>query len=227
MALKDKCTVWSQQLAQTLVVNDSSAQTTGLPLKMASARARCHNFSMCLVPIWLLHAKIEAWTIHQASTWAHTLGRRTCLLGYGNRTYTPNPSLLKLKVGRRKRKRLKGDMDACNESSKDKYSTGDFDEVVRKGRCSSDHIVSHNKASHKKRNAKSPSFHYLCGRFYFWPILYYVTCYYNIVDNRFYNKTAMPNGWSAASTTFIVLLCFRLLLLRPTGLRPYLLQPHS
>ncbi|WVZ51010.1 hypothetical protein U9M48_002202 [Paspalum notatum var. saurae] len=53
---------------------------------------------------------------------------------YDGHDYCPDPDLLRVKVGRRKKKRLRGDMDKCNGWGKDKYGTGDFNELPGKVR---------------------------------------------------------------------------------------------
>lgn len=73
---------------------------------------------------------------------------------YDGHDYCPDPDLLRVKVGRRKKKRLRGDMDKCNGWGKDKYGTGDFNELPGKVRCSTCHKLGHNSRSHKKQRRR-------------------------------------------------------------------------
>jgi hypothetical protein len=65
--------------------------------------------------------------------------------------YVPDPDLLKTKKGRRKKKRLRGLMDASNGYGRDKYGFGDFDQAPVQVRCSKCHKTGHTAATHKKR----------------------------------------------------------------------------
>ena len=48
---------------------------------------------------------------------------------YNGYDYVPHPNLMKVGKGRRKKKRLKGDMDAMREYGEDMYDGGDFNET--------------------------------------------------------------------------------------------------
>jgi hypothetical protein len=64
--------------------------------------------------------------------------------------YVPDPELVKAKKGRRKKKRLRGEMDAANGYGDDMYGCGDFDEAPTHVRCSKCHKTGHNAATHAK-----------------------------------------------------------------------------
>ena len=64
--------------------------------------------------------------------------------------YVPDPDLLKTKKGRRKKKWLRGVMDASNGYGEDMYGFGDFDEAPGQVRCSKCHKTGHTAATHKK-----------------------------------------------------------------------------
>ena len=53
--------------------------------------------------------------------------------GYDN---VPNPDLMKVGKGRRKKKRLKGDMDAMRGYGEDIYGGGDFNKTCGRNLCS-------------------------------------------------------------------------------------------
>ena len=48
---------------------------------------------------------------------------------YNGYDYVPHPDLIKVGKGRRKKKRLKGDMDAMRRYGKDMYGGGDFNKT--------------------------------------------------------------------------------------------------
>jgi hypothetical protein len=64
--------------------------------------------------------------------------------------YVLDPDLLKTKKGRRKKKQLRGLMDASNGYGENMYGFGDFDEAPVQVRCSKCHKTSHIAATHKK-----------------------------------------------------------------------------
>ena len=55
---------------------------------------------------------------------------------YHGYDYVPNLDLMKVGKGRRKKKRLKGDMDAMRGYNKDMYGGGDFNETHGRNICS-------------------------------------------------------------------------------------------
>jgi hypothetical protein len=55
---------------------------------------------------------------------------------YLREDYAPHPGLKKVGKGRRKKKRLKGDMDAMRGYDRDKYGGGLFDETRGRNLCS-------------------------------------------------------------------------------------------
>ena len=65
--------------------------------------------------------------------------------------YVPDPDLLKTKKGRRKKKRLRGVMDASNGYGEDMYGFGDFDEAPGQVHCSKCHKTGHTATTHNKR----------------------------------------------------------------------------
>jgi hypothetical protein len=65
--------------------------------------------------------------------------------------YVPDLDLVKTKKVRRKKKRLRGVMDACNGYGEDMYGFGDFDEAPSQVRCSKCHKIGHTTATHDKR----------------------------------------------------------------------------
>jgi hypothetical protein len=64
--------------------------------------------------------------------------------------YVPDPDLLKTKKGRRKKKQLRGIMDASNGYGEDMYNFGDFDEAPGQVCCSKCHKTGHTTATHDK-----------------------------------------------------------------------------
>ena len=63
----------------------------------------------------------------------------------------PNPDLMKAGKGRRKKKRLKGDMDAMRGYDEDMYEGGDFNETRGKNLCSICKEPSHKASKHRRR----------------------------------------------------------------------------
>ena len=57
--------------------------------------------------------------------------------------------LLKTKKGRRKKKRLRGVMDASNGYGEDMYGFGNFDQAPGQVHCSKCHKIGHTAATHK------------------------------------------------------------------------------
>jgi hypothetical protein len=74
---------------------------------------------------------------------------------YSGLDYVPDPDLLKTKKGRRKKKRLRSVMDACNGYGEDMYGFGDFDEAPGQVCCSKCHITGHTATTHDKRKKAS------------------------------------------------------------------------
>ena len=66
----------------------------------------------------------------------------------------PNASLLKPKKGRRRKKRLKGDMNEAQSRASADYSTGDFDEDRSQNRCSKCHRFCSQCKCKKKKKSK-------------------------------------------------------------------------
>ena len=66
--------------------------------------------------------------------------------------YLPDPGQLKLGNGRRKKKQLKGDMDAARGYGQDKYGKGDFDRHRSANVCSICHEPGHKASRHKKQS---------------------------------------------------------------------------
>ena len=55
---------------------------------------------------------------------------------YNGCDYVPHPDLMKVGKGRRKKKQLKGDMDATRGYDEDMYGGGDFNETRGRNLCS-------------------------------------------------------------------------------------------
>ena len=66
----------------------------------------------------------------------------------------PDASLLKPKKGRRRKKRLKGDMDEAQDRASADYGTGDFDEDKSQNRCSKCHRFCSQCKCKKKNKSK-------------------------------------------------------------------------
>ena len=66
--------------------------------------------------------------------------------------YLLDPGQLKLGKGRRKKKQLKGDMDAARGYGQDKYGKGDFDRHRSANVCSICHEHGHKASRHKKQS---------------------------------------------------------------------------
>jgi len=68
--------------------------------------------------------------------------------------YVPDASLLKPKKGRRRKKRLKGDMDEAQGRASADYGTGDFDEDKSQNCCSKCHRFCSQCKCKKKKKSK-------------------------------------------------------------------------
>ena len=80
---------------------------------------------------------------------------RSPFLGFKGLEYVPDASLLKPKKGRRRKKRLKGDMDEAQGRASADYGTGDFDEDKSQNRCSKCHRFCYQCKCKKKKKSKS------------------------------------------------------------------------
>jgi hypothetical protein len=69
---------------------------------------------------------------------------------YHGPDYAPNPALQKLGKGRRKKKRLKGDMDAMKGYGDDMYGGGDFNETRGRNLCSVCKQPGHKASRHRR-----------------------------------------------------------------------------
>jgi hypothetical protein len=69
---------------------------------------------------------------------------------YHGYDYMPHPELMKVGKGRKKKKRLKGDMDAMRGYDEDMYRGGDFNETHDRNLCSVCKEPGH-KASRNRR----------------------------------------------------------------------------
>jgi hypothetical protein len=78
----------------------------------------------------------------------------SCWPEYTGPDYVPDRALMREKKGRRKTKRLKGDMDMIKGYGDDPYGTGDFDQPKSTVRCSKCHQEGHRAEWHKKRKGK-------------------------------------------------------------------------
>lgn len=68
---------------------------------------------------------------------------------YTGPDYLPHPGLMKVGKGRRKKKRLKGDMDGMKGYGEDKYGGGDFNETPGTNHCSVCHQPGHKASRHR------------------------------------------------------------------------------
>jgi hypothetical protein len=69
---------------------------------------------------------------------------------YHGPDYAPNPARQKLGKGRRKKKRLKGDMDAMKGYDDDMYGGGDFNETRGRNLCSACKQPGHKASRHRR-----------------------------------------------------------------------------
>ena len=65
--------------------------------------------------------------------------------------YVPHPDLMKVRKGRRKKKRLKGDMDAMRVYGEDMYDGGDFNETRGRNLCSVCKDPGHKASRHRRQ----------------------------------------------------------------------------
>jgi hypothetical protein len=68
---------------------------------------------------------------------------------YHGPNYVPYPDLQKFGKGRRKKKQLKGDMDAMRGYGEDMYGGGDFNETRGKNLCSVCKQLGHKASRHR------------------------------------------------------------------------------
>ena len=67
---------------------------------------------------------------------------------YVGEEYIPDRNFMITRRGRRKRKRLRNDMDLSQQGDKDMYCLGDFDDATISNRCSECHQHGHTRAKH-------------------------------------------------------------------------------
>ena len=70
---------------------------------------------------------------------------------YNGYDYMPHPDLMKVGKDRRKKKRLKGDMDAMSGCGEDMYGGGDFNETRDRNLCSVCKESGHKASRHRRR----------------------------------------------------------------------------
>jgi hypothetical protein len=70
---------------------------------------------------------------------------------YNGPDYRPDPTTMKVGKGRRKTKRLKGDMDAMRGYGDDMYGGGDFNETRGRNLCSVCHEPGHKASRHRRQ----------------------------------------------------------------------------
>ena len=70
---------------------------------------------------------------------------------YNGYDYMPHLNLMKVGKGRRKKKRLKGDMDAMRGYGEDMYGGGDFNETRGRNLCSVCKQSGHKASWHRRR----------------------------------------------------------------------------
>ena len=69
---------------------------------------------------------------------------------YNGHNYLPNPKMMKVGKGRRKTKRLRGDMDAMRGYGDDMYGGGDFNETRGTNICSVCKEPGHKASRHRR-----------------------------------------------------------------------------
>ena len=77
---------------------------------------------------------------------------------YNGYDYVPHPDLIKVGKGRRKKKQLKGDMDAMRGYGEDMYSGGDFNETRGRNLCSVCKQSGHKASRHRRQQVISYCF---------------------------------------------------------------------
>jgi hypothetical protein len=71
--------------------------------------------------------------------------------------YVPDVIMRKIRKGRRKKKRFRNEMDDMeNGYGNDMYSSGDFDQMKNKVRCSVCHTEGHTMNRHKEGSKRNP-----------------------------------------------------------------------
>ena len=70
---------------------------------------------------------------------------------YHGYDYVPHPDLMKVGKGRRKKKRLKGDMNAMRGYDEDMYRGGDFNETRGRNLCSVWKEPGHKASRHRRQ----------------------------------------------------------------------------
>ena len=70
---------------------------------------------------------------------------------YHGYDYVPHPDLMKVGKGRRKKKRLKGDMDAMRGYDEDMYEGRDFNETRGRNLCSVCKEPGHKASKHRRQ----------------------------------------------------------------------------
>ena len=70
---------------------------------------------------------------------------------YNDYDYVTHSDLMKVEKGRRKKKRLKGDMDGMRGYDEDMYDKGDFNETRGRNLCSICKQSGHKASRHRRR----------------------------------------------------------------------------
>ena len=70
---------------------------------------------------------------------------------YNGYDYVPHPDLMKVGKGRRKKKRLKGDMDVMRGYDEDMYGGGEFNETRGRNLCSVCKEPGHKASRHRRQ----------------------------------------------------------------------------
>uniref|UniRef100_A0A0A9DCM2 SWIM-type domain-containing protein n=1 Tax=Arundo donax TaxID=35708 RepID=A0A0A9DCM2_ARUDO len=113
------------------------------------SRGVCHTSPDYMAPLYSKVATLRTWE----SRFEPFLDP-TQLPDYNGEQYVPDSELIKLKKGRRKKKRLHGEMDEANGYGLDMYGTGDFNQDPLLNLCSVCHKTGHRKEQHMKRRRK-------------------------------------------------------------------------
>jgi hypothetical protein len=117
--------------------------------------------------------------------------------------YVPDVSLRKIRKGRRKKRRLRNEMDDMEKGyGQDMYGFGDFDQDRRKDCCSVCHVEGHKKNKHDDRRAKGRKKSSVQSRDGgLWRIMYvtfWLICYIFLLYFVYF---------TFASTNFLYILC--------------------
>lgn len=115
---------------------------------ITACRARGYNYQ---APPYMSHLYLNEYTMRIWESEFEPYLDPTQWPPYNGDDYVPDPNLMKRGKGRRKKKRLKGDMDAMRGYGDDKYGGGDFNEERRPNLCSECHEPGHKASRHRRQ----------------------------------------------------------------------------